>query len=68
MLVLAVLLVVVALFMGGGDDSPADDAWGIGQSLEWATGSPPPPGNFGQLGRVGSPEPLLDIAEPEGAA
>jgi heme/copper-type cytochrome/quinol oxidase subunit 1 len=65
---LAVLLVVVALVMGSGDESPADDAWGVGQSLEWATASPPVPGNFGQLGRVSSAEPLLDIAEPEGAA
>ncbi|MGZ4715556.1 MAG: cbb3-type cytochrome c oxidase subunit I [Acidimicrobiales bacterium] len=65
---LAVLVVVVALVMGSGDESPTDDAWGVGQSLEWATGSPPPPGNFGQLDRVGSAEPLLDIADPEGAA
>jgi heme/copper-type cytochrome/quinol oxidase subunit 1 len=67
-LAVAVLLVVVALIMGSKGDAPADDAWGVGQTLEWATGSPPPPGNFGQLERVSSPEPLLDIADPEGAA
>ena len=67
-LLLAVLLVVAALLMGSSGDSPADDSWGAGQSLEWATASPPVPGNFGQLERVGSAEPLLDIADPEGAA
>ena len=39
------------------------DAWGVGQSLEWATSSPPAPGNFGELATVTSPEPLLDLAE-----
>jgi cytochrome c oxidase subunit 1 len=38
------------------------DAWGVGQSLEWACDSPPTPGNFGTLDHVGSPEPLLDLA------
>ena len=69
-LLVAVLLVVAALLMGskGDDDGVADDAWGVGQSLEWATASPPVAGNFGELARVGSAEPLLDIADPEGAA
>jgi len=67
-LLVAVLLVAVALVMGAKGDAPADDAWGVGQSLEWATASPPPAGNFGQLERVSSPEPLLDLADPEGAA
>ncbi len=69
-LLIAVLLVIVALLMGskGEGDSIADDAWGVGQSLEWATASPPVAGNFGELARVGSAEPLLDIADPEGAA
>jgi heme/copper-type cytochrome/quinol oxidase subunit 1 len=39
------------------------DVWGTGQSLEWACPSPPPPGNFGELALVRSPEPLLDAAE-----
>lgn len=43
-----------------------DDAWGFGQTLEWAAGSPPAPGNFGELPHVTSPEPLLDLAESGG--
>jgi len=66
-LLIAIVLVLVALLMGKGD-APADDAWGVGQSLEWATSSPPAPGNFGVLARVDSPEPLLDITDSEGAA
>jgi cytochrome c oxidase subunit 1 len=39
------------------------DPWG-GQTLEWATSSPPPPENFvGRLPAVRSPAPLLDAAE-----
>jgi cytochrome c oxidase subunit 1 len=37
-----------------------DDPWGEGQSLEWATATPPVRGNFGQLADVLSAEPLLD--------
>jgi len=37
-----------------------DDPWGEGQTLEWATATPPVRGNFGQLPDVLSPEPLLD--------
>ena len=40
------------------DDVPADP-WG-GQTLEWATTSPPPLGNFDELPVVTSAEPLLD--------
>ncbi|CAN5567572.1 cytochrome c oxidase subunit I [soil metagenome] len=40
-----------------------DDPWG-GATLEWATTSPPPAGNFaGALPTVASPAPLLDTAE-----
>ena len=43
----------------------SDDPWG-GQTLEWASPSPPPIGNFVEpVGVVRSPEPLLD--EIEGA-
>jgi cytochrome c oxidase subunit I len=42
-----------------------DDPWG-GQTLEWATTSPPPPGNFAALPPVRSHAPLLDLRE-EGA-
>jgi len=44
------------------------DPWGSGQSLEWATDSPPANGNFGVLPVVRSPEPLLDAAEAARAA
>ncbi len=38
-----------------------DDPWG-GNTLEWATASPPPPGNFaGPLPLVRSPYPLVDV-------
>jgi len=43
------------------DDVPADP-WG-GQTLEWATTSPPPPGNFDEQPVVTSAEPLLDQRE-----
>jgi len=51
---------------GRGGDAPADP-WG-GQTLEWATTSPPEPGNFGELENVVSPEPLLDRREQASAA
>ena len=64
LVVLAIVLVVVGL-LGGRGEAPADDAWGRGQSLEWATASPPPPANFGLLPRIESPEPVLDAADPQ---
>jgi heme/copper-type cytochrome/quinol oxidase subunit 1 len=63
LMALAVLVAAVAVLVGQRGDGPADDAWGTGQTLEWMTGSPPVPGNFGELDVVGSPEPLLDAAE-----
>ena len=53
----------VTISSGEGTDA---DAWGLGQSLEWAADSPPVPGNFGEIAPVTSPEPLLDVATPEG--
>ncbi|MDQ3147529.1 MAG: cbb3-type cytochrome c oxidase subunit I [Actinomycetota bacterium] len=49
--------------------SPAtDDPWG-GATLEWATTSPPPAGNFaGPLPEVGSPTPLIDSTPATAAA
>ena len=42
-----------------------EDPWG-GQTLEWATTSPPPVDNFATTPTVMSPEPLLDLeAEPD---
>ena len=46
-------------------DVAGDDPWG-GQTLEWATTSPPPADNFATTPTVMSPEPLLDLkAEPD---
>jgi heme/copper-type cytochrome/quinol oxidase subunit 1 len=45
-----------------------DDPWS-GQTLEWATTSPPPPDNFATTPTVMSGEPLLDLkARPDFAA
>ncbi len=63
-LAFGVLLTIVALVSTSRGASVADDAWGTGQTLEWACPSPPPAGNFGELAVVRSPEPLLDAAEP----
>ncbi len=46
-LALVVLDVTVSGLIGKGDDTDADDPWN-GHTLEWATTSPPPPGNFEQ--------------------
>lgn len=60
LLALAVLLAGVSLIGRGG--TAEDDPW-EGQTLEWATSSPPPLGNFGTLPEVTSPEPLYDQRE-----
>jgi heme/copper-type cytochrome/quinol oxidase subunit 1 len=67
-LLLVSLLLVGMSLVGRNGETPADDAWGRGQSLEWATGSPPPAENFGVLERVESAEPVLDAAESEDAS
>jgi heme/copper-type cytochrome/quinol oxidase subunit 1 len=61
--------VLLALAMGGfvallisatrSDDLPGDDPW-AGHTLEWATSSPPPLGNFTSLPTVASEAPLYD--------
>ncbi|MGW2331939.1 aa3-type cytochrome oxidase subunit I [Streptomyces sp. NPDC001700] len=43
----------------------ADDPWGFGRSLEWATSCPPPRHNFLTLPRVRSESPAFDLHHPE---
>ncbi len=58
LVVVGLLAVAVALLGARGTDEPA--AWGVGQTLEWATASPPARGNFATQPSVDSAEPLLD--------
>jgi heme/copper-type cytochrome/quinol oxidase subunit 1 len=55
-----VLLVLAAL---RSRDLPGDDPWS-GHTLEWATSSPPPPGNFPTLPEITSEAPLYDARRP----
>jgi cytochrome c oxidase subunit 1 len=57
---LAFALNVALAFLRRPDAGP--DPWDA-QTLEWATASPPPPGNFTELPPVRSPQPLLDAKE-----
>ena len=43
----------------------ADDVWGAGNSLEWATSTPPPRHNFTTLPRIRSERPAFDMHHPE---
>lgn len=60
-----VLALAVALFIllivgaARRDDLPGDDPWN-GHTLEWATSSPPPVGNFASLPEITSEAPLYD--------
>ena len=45
-----------------------DDPWGWGNSLEWATSSPPPRHNFTSLPRIRSERPAFDLKYPDYAA
>ncbi len=47
-----------------GDPAPADDPWGYGNSLEWATPSPPPRHNFISLPRIRSERPAFELHHP----
>lgn len=57
----AVALTLLSLVMSPRKGQLEDDPWG-GQTLEWATSSPPPADNFVDLPEVTSAEPVLDMA------
>src|SRR4030095_3321481 len=42
----------------------ADDPWGYGRSLEWATSSPPPRHNFVSIPPIRSESPAFDLHHP----
>jgi cytochrome c oxidase subunit 1 len=42
----------------------ADDPWGYGNSLEWATSSPPPRHNFVAIPKISSERPAFDLHYP----
>jgi cytochrome c oxidase subunit 1 len=50
-----------------GRPADADDPWGFGNSLEWATTSPPPRHNFTELPRIRSERPAFELHYPEAA-
>ncbi|MEV4313599.1 cytochrome c oxidase subunit I [Actinocrispum sp. NPDC049592] len=51
-----------------GRTAEVDDPWGFGNSLEWATTSPPPRHNFLELPRIRSERPAFDMHYPDAAA
>jgi heme/copper-type cytochrome/quinol oxidase subunit 1 len=57
--ILGVVAFVLALAKPRGAATVADDPWD-GHTLEWATTSPPPPGNFAELPEVTSEAPVYD--------
>ncbi|WP_116206236.1 cytochrome c oxidase subunit I [Amycolatopsis circi] len=48
-----------------GEQVEVDDPWGFGNSLEWATSSPPPRHNFTELPRIRSERPAFELHYPE---
>jgi heme/copper-type cytochrome/quinol oxidase subunit 1 len=69
-LALGALVFIAGLMqmLSGRTRRATDNPWD-GHTLEWATASPPPLGNFGEpLPEVRSEQPLLDAAETGGAA
>ncbi|MYS94525.1 cytochrome ubiquinol oxidase subunit I, partial [Streptomyces sp. SID5464] len=51
-----------------GERVTADDPWGYGRSLEWATSCPPPRHNFVALPRIRSESPAFDLHRADVAA
>jgi cytochrome c oxidase subunit 1 len=47
-----------------GEPAGRDDPWGYGNSLEWATTSPPPRHNFKELPRIRSERPAFELHYP----
>ncbi|MAU83485.1 cytochrome c oxidase subunit I [Gordonia sp. NPDC062954] len=47
-----------------GEVVTVDDPWGFGNSLEWATGCPPPRHNFTELPRIRSERPAFELHYP----
>jgi cytochrome c oxidase subunit 1 len=47
-----------------GEITTADDPWGFGNSLEWATSSPPPRHNFTFIPRIRSERPAFEYHYP----
>jgi heme/copper-type cytochrome/quinol oxidase subunit 1 len=68
-IVALVIIGVIAQALRGFTRGPlaGDDPWG-GQTLEWATPSPPPHGNFDEPPVVTSAQPLLDARTAEETA
>ena len=60
MLLTALAFVALALKSFTSGEAAGDDPWD-GQTLEWATSSPPPADNFSDLVVVGSATPLADL-------
>jgi cytochrome c oxidase subunit 1 len=47
-----------------GEVATADDPWGYGNSLEWATTSPPPRHNFYSIPKIRSERPAFELHYP----
>jgi cytochrome c oxidase subunit 1 len=48
-----------------GEVVTSDDPWGFGNSLEWATSSPPPRHNFTSIPRIRSERPAFEYHYPQ---